>query len=103
MTNAIQGLQTPAVVQPGRPAAPSLGNVNSAGTSFKDFLVDSIHQANAMQQDANAAVETLMTGGEINPAEVMTAVQKADLAFRMLMQIRNKLMDAYNEVKEIRV
>jgi flagellar hook-basal body complex protein FliE len=72
-------------------------------TSFKDLLVDSVNQVNAMQQDANAAVESLMTGGDVNPAEVLSAVQKADLAFRMTMQVRNKLMQAYEEVKSIRV
>ncbi|MBX7072843.1 MAG: flagellar hook-basal body complex protein FliE [Pirellulales bacterium] len=72
-------------------------------TSFKDLLVDSVNQVNAMQQDANAAVENLMTGGDVNPAEVLSAVQKADLAFRMTMQVRNKLMQAYEEVKSIRV
>jgi len=56
-----------------------------------------------MQQQADKAVETLMTGGEVEPAEVMTAVQKADLAFRMMMQMRNKMMQVYQEVKDIRV
>lgn len=72
-------------------------------SAFKDLLIDTIKQVNTMQQDANQAVENLMTGGEANPAEVLTAVQKADLAFRMTMQIRNKLMQAYEEVKNIRV
>ena len=49
------------------------------------------------------AVEKLVTGGDVSPAEVLTAVQKADLAFRMMMQIRNKIMAAYDEVKQIRV
>jgi flagellar hook-basal body complex protein FliE len=70
---------------------------------FKDFLLQSIDQVNTMQLDANTAVENLMTGGDVNPAEVLTAVQKADLAFRMMLQIRNKLVEAYQEVKEIRV
>jgi flagellar hook-basal body complex protein FliE len=39
----------------------------------------------------------------VNPAEVLTAVQKADLAFRMMMQIRNKLVAAYQEVKDLRI
>ncbi len=77
---------------------------NSAGgASFKDVLVDSIQQVNTMQLDADAAVETMFTGGEINPAEVLTAVQKADLAFRLTMQMRNKLMEVYQEIKDIRI
>ena len=73
------------------------------GPSFKDMLVDSIQQVNTMQLQADQAVETLFTGGEINPAEVLTAVQKADLAFRLTMQMRNKLMEVYQEIKDIRI
>jgi len=36
-------------------------------------------------------------------AEVFTAVKKAELAFQTLMQMRNKLLDAYNEIKEMRI
>ena len=56
-----------------------------------------------MQQDANQAVEAFATGGDVNPAEVLTAVQKADMAFRMMMQVRNKLVQAYQDVQDIRV
>jgi flagellar hook-basal body complex protein FliE len=71
--------------------------------SFKDFLLDSIHQVNSMQADADKAIESLATGGDVNPAEVLTAVQKADLAFRTVMQIRNKLVQAYQDVQNIRI
>jgi len=71
--------------------------------SFKDFLLDSIQDVNSMQKEADNAVETLMTGGEANPAEVLTAVQKADMAFRLMMQMRNKMMQVYQEVRDIRV
>jgi flagellar hook-basal body complex protein FliE len=71
--------------------------------SFKDVLLNSIRDVNSMQQQADQAVETMMTGGEADPAEVLTAVQKADLAFRMMMQMRNKLMQVYQEVRDIRV
>jgi flagellar hook-basal body complex protein FliE len=75
----------------------------AAGPSFKDMLVDSIQQVNTMQLQADQAVETMFSGGEINPAEVLTAVQKADLAFRLTMQMRNKLMEVYQEIKDIRI
>jgi flagellar hook-basal body complex protein FliE len=83
------------------PSARGPGGVE--GPSFKDVLLNSIGEVNSMQQDANHAVELLATGGDINPAEVLTAVQKADIAFRMMMQIRNKVVQAYDEVKNIRV
>ena len=76
---------------------------DAAQGSFKDYLLDSIQQVNSMQQDADSAVEQLMTGGDVNPAEVLTAVQKADLAFKLMMQVRNKLQTAYDEIQAIRV
>jgi len=56
-----------------------------------------------MQIDANDMVHSLLTGGDVNEAEVLTAVQKADLAFRMLLQVRNKLVEAYREVQQIQI
>lgn len=76
--------------------------VESAG-GFKELLLDSINNVNNMQVEADKAVEALFTGGDVNPAEVLTAVQKADLAFRLTMQIRNKVMDVYQEIKDIRI
>ena len=73
------------------------------GSSFKDFLLRSIQEVNSMQQAADRAVEALSTGQDVNPAEVLTAVQKADIAFRLMMQIRNKIVQAYQEVQNIRV
>jgi flagellar hook-basal body complex protein FliE len=87
---------------PALPEMPAIAG-EAEGKSFKDVLVDSIQQVNTMQLDADKAVETLFTGGDINPAEVLTAVQKADLAFRLTMQMRNKLMEVYQEIKDIRI
>jgi len=84
-------------------AIPPLDAGDAAGPSFKDMLMDSVKQVNSMQLDADKAVEQMFTGGDVNPAEVLTAVQKADLAFRLTMQMRNKLMDVYQEVRDIRI
>lgn len=85
---------------------PSLGAAKMASppqASFKDMMLEAIDQVNAMQQDADRTVEQLLTGGDVNPAEVLTAVQKADLSFRMMLQVRNKLLQAFQEIKEIRI
>ena len=72
-------------------------------SEFKNLLIDSIQQVNEAQKSADHAVETLVTGGDVNPAEVLTAVQKADLSFRMMLQVRNKMIQAYQEIREIRI
>lgn len=91
-------------------AAPAVQSANriqnesgADGSSFKNMLLQSINDVNSMQQQADLAVETIMTGGDVDPASVLTAVQKADLAFRMMMQMRNKMMQVYQEIKDIRI
>jgi flagellar hook-basal body complex protein FliE len=101
MAHSISGLGLPPPVALGQPAAG--GAAPAGGPTFKQQLLESIDQVNAMQVQANRAVEDLAAGEDLNPAEVLTAVQKADLAFRMMMQIRNKLVQAYQEVKDLRI
>ncbi|MEM8864203.1 MAG: flagellar hook-basal body complex protein FliE [Planctomycetota bacterium] len=103
--NAINSITTP-LISPGTLAAGGMPKANAADDasgSFKNLLVDSIKNVNSMQQQADQAVEALFTGGDVNPAEVLTAVQKADLAFKLTMQMRNKVMDVYQEIKDIRI
>ncbi len=85
--------------------APASGNARTAGAvpSFKSFLLESIDHVNAMQADANRAVEQLATGGDVDMAEALTSIQKADLTFRMMLQVRNKLVQAYQEINQIRI
>ena len=85
------------------PLSPSAAQGPKDAASFKTFLLESLDHVNSMQKDADLAVQQLATGGDVNPAEVLTAVQKADLSFRMMMQVRNKLMQAYQEIKDIRI
>jgi flagellar hook-basal body complex protein FliE len=89
------------------PMAPSFSGPQAApgagGQPFKNILLEALSQVNTMQSQANEAVEQLVTGGDVNPAEVLTTLQKADLSFRMMLQIRNKLVQAYQEVNNIRI
>ena len=71
--------------------------------AFKQLLLDNIRQVNDLQQDAEKAIEDLASGRRDDVANVMIAKQKADMAFKMLLQVRNKLVDAYQEIKDIRV
>jgi flagellar hook-basal body complex protein FliE len=100
--NPIQGQQTPVPsLPPAPPAPPRLGPQQES--SFKNLLVEGIEQVNSMQQQADRAVEELVTGEDVDPAAVLTSIQKSDMSFRMMMQIRNKLMQAYQEIKEMRI
>ena len=71
--------------------------------SFAQFMLGALNEVNSMQQQADSAVNQISTGGEVNTTEVMMAVQKADMSFRMLLQIRNKLVEAYQQIQDIRI
>ena len=83
----------------------STAGAGSAGStaSFSDMLKDSIDEVSRLQQDASQAVEDLMTKKTENVTGVMTAMEKSDLAFKTLLAIRSKLMDAYEEIKNISI
>jgi len=100
--NTITSFSPASLGQLGSLAGPAESK-GTSGPSFGDALSNSLQEVNSLQHDADQAVESLFTGGNANPAEVLTAVQKADLAFRTMMQIRNKLVAAYDELKNIRV
>jgi flagellar hook-basal body complex protein FliE len=76
---------------------------DAQGPSFKQVLMQNIEQVNQLQQDAEKAIEDLSSGKRDDVASVMLAKEKADIAFKMLLQVRNKLMDAYSEIKDVRV
>jgi flagellar hook-basal body complex protein FliE len=75
----------------------------TGSSSFADVLKDSIGEVSRLQQDASKAVQDLATGKNDDVTGVMTAMEKSDVAFKTLLAIRAKLMDAYDEIKGISV
>ncbi len=86
-------------------ALPPLADVarNRSGPGFKEVLQNQIEKVNELQRDATAAIEDLAAGRSDDIEGVLIATEKADTAFRLLLQVRNKVLDAYEEVKQMRV
>jgi flagellar hook-basal body complex protein FliE len=97
------GIGAAAGVGMGPAGGSAAGAAGSGGASFSDALKKSIDEVSRLQQDASQAVEDLATGRTENVSGVMTAVEKADLAFKTLLAIRSKLMEAYDEIKTMQV
>ncbi len=73
------------------------------GTSgFKDVLKENLRRANELEQDASKAVEELMAGRRTDVEGVAMAAEKADTAFKALQAVRNKVIEAYEEIKQMR-
>ncbi len=79
------------------------GGKNNSGPDFKAVLMDNLKEVNAVQQDATQATEDLLVGRRNDIEGVIVATEKADTAFKMLQAMRNQVMQAYDEVKQMRV
>jgi len=62
-----------------------------------------IGRVNELQKNADRAIEDYGSGRRDDIEGVLLATLEADTAFKMLLQVRNKVMDAYEEVKQIRI
>ena len=92
------GIQNDLSLRNNRAAPPQQNN-----DEFRKTLEQELAQVNELQQDAKEAVEDYASGKRDDLESVILATQKADTAFKMLLQVRNKVMDALDEVKQIRV
>jgi len=73
------------------------------GPSFAEVLKNSLEEVNKIQNQASEMQVKYITGQINNLADVMTAVEEANLAFQATMQIRTKILDAYQELSRMQV
>ncbi len=76
---------------------------NSDVKSFKDTLTDAVNKVNDISVNADVQMQKLATGETKNIPEVMIATEKAAVAFKLLTQVRNKIIDAYQEIMKMQV
>ncbi len=84
-------------------ATPSLDGAAQDGPSFGDVLKDSLKTVNNLQHEADRSITDLASGGSTSLHDTMLALEKADLSFRLMMQVRNKIVEAYQEVVRMQV
>ncbi|MBI5815131.1 MAG: flagellar hook-basal body complex protein FliE [Nitrospinae bacterium] len=68
------------------------------GGKFANTLSDAIKEVNDMQINADKAIEDLVTGKSKNIHETMITLSKAEVAMKLTLQVRNKVIEAYKEV-----
>lgn len=71
--------------------------------TFGDFLQDSIGKVNAMQNDADVAMQKLASGESKDLHETLLAVERAEIAFKAMNQVRSKVIDAYKEIMRMQI
>ena len=70
---------------------------------FMGSLKEAISHINDAQSGASQAVDALVTGQTTNIHQTMVALQQADVSFQLMMQVRNKLVSAYEEIQRMQI
>lgn len=73
------------------------------GKSFADTLKDAVGQVNQAQREADVKMQELSTGKTHNIHDVMLTTEKADISLRLMTQVRNKIIEAYQEIMKMQV
>jgi len=78
-----------------------LGNDQASGGTFSDVLKDAVNTVNSLHDNAASQVTSLMQSGNADVNQVMIAVEKADVSFQLMMQVRNKIVNAYQDIEKM--
>jgi flagellar hook-basal body complex protein FliE len=83
------------------PDTSALDAGSSEGTGFGDVLKNAVYGVNQLNDTAAAQVNNLLQGGGGDMNSVMIAVEKADVSFQLMMQVRNKIVSAYQDIEKM--
>jgi flagellar hook-basal body complex protein FliE len=94
-TQDLQTLNAPAATQPA-------AGTQSSG-SFSNVLSDMVGDVNAQQNAASDAVNGLLSGKNVSLHQAMISMEEASVSFQMMVEVRNKLLDSYQELMRMQV
>jgi len=78
-------------------------NSKKDSTSFADLLAKSLNDVNKLQITADNAIDEIATGKMDNIQDAVMAIEKADISMRLLLEVRNKAVQAYNQIMNMQV
>jgi flagellar hook-basal body complex protein FliE len=96
--NPISGVASAIASSAGTAAGINSTPKSTGAAPFSDLLTDSIGEVNSLQDQAATAVKGLMTGSGVDVHQAMIATEKASMAFEMALAVRNKAVQAYQQV-----
>jgi flagellar hook-basal body complex protein FliE len=96
---AVAPLALPAVTGAGATTALTVSKgPGTSPTPFADLFTDAVGQVNQLESQAHAAVSGLMTGSGVDVHQAIIAAQKASMTFELALAVRNKAVQAYQQV-----
>lgn len=74
-----------------------------SSTTFSEVLSDAIGKVNELELNANKNIEALIKGEDISMHEVMLSMQESQLSLQALIEVRNKVVEAYQEISKLQL
>ena len=71
--------------------------------SFREMMNNYLDDANNLQIESDHEIRRVIAGEDVDPHDVMIAAEKANLSFDLVMEIRNKMLEAYREVMKTQI
>ncbi|MFN9301096.1 MAG: flagellar hook-basal body complex protein FliE [Acidobacteriota bacterium] len=90
------------MVKPVEPLAP-LGGAKWGGAEFSNLLAGALDGLKTQKADADKQLNAWMNGEAVDLHQVATSIQKAELSFELAIEVRNKMMQAYQEVMRMQI
>ena len=84
-------------------SAAGVAGSQGAGKTFSEILTDSMGKVNLYQNQADTSIKELVAGRNKNIHETMLTIERADTSLKLMMQVRNKILDAYKEIIHMQV
>lgn len=83
--------------------SPDKSSEKSSGVDFSDLLKNALSGVNDAQLNADEAVQKVLNGETQSIHDTMIALQKADVSLKLMLEVRNKLLEAYQEIMRTQV
>jgi flagellar hook-basal body complex protein FliE len=99
MSLPISSIRFPAAIPP---LAPS-GAAGQSGPGFGSVLADALGRVEQFQQNADSSIGKFLSGEDEEVHKVALATQQASLSFDLFLQVRNKVVSAYQEVMRMQI
>ncbi len=93
--NSVQNLIVPSQINP-------IGEKNQ-GIDFKQLLMEALQNVNSLEQESSKITEDFIAGRTDNIHSVLIAGEKASVSLQFVLEVRNKVLDAYQEIMRMQV
>lgn len=85
------------------PASASQSQKSAGGQDFAKVVQNQLSEVNSLQDDSASAVKDLLVGKNQDINSVVAAVAKSDMSFKLMVNVRNKIIEAYKETMKMQI